>query len=489
MLNSIIYFEENCTKIFEKLENDFLKNPKNFAEYVYGITDELYKLGREMIKESLEMMDRMLQESPVRRKKWTVEAHHFKTLTTYLGDVTFQKTLFRNKETKEASYLLDRILEVEPNQRLTEDAVAEMLKEAVQTSYRRGGEQASLAAQVSRQTVKNKIHALEFPPDDSAPEQKKTVDYLYMDADEDHVALQFHEKKGDLTKAENGGKNNGLAAKIAYVYEGKEKVLPEGGRRELISCHYFCGTGSGQSNDEFWDGIHRYLERKYDLEKVKKIYLNADGGGWIKAGIKRIAGVTYVLDGFHLEKCLAKLTSHLKKERREEALEEFRETIRKKTKKGFQEQVENQKKEMPEWRNLKKVDEEAEYILSNWEAAKLRLEGKEGVLGSSTESHVSHVLSDRMSSRPKGWSSQGAEKMARLRAYYLNGGDMLELVRYQKKEKPEEEEEKEILSSTQMIRSEKNRHGDVGKYLESISHSVSEQVKKTAYFNAQIWGL
>ena len=51
MLNSIIYFEENCTKIFEKLENDFLKNPKNFAEYVYGITDELYKLGREMIKE------------------------------------------------------------------------------------------------------------------------------------------------------------------------------------------------------------------------------------------------------------------------------------------------------------------------------------------------------------------------------------------------------------------------------------------------------
>ena len=111
------------------------------------------------------------------------------------------------------------------------------------------------------------------------------------------------------------------------------------------------------------------------------------------------------------------------------------------------------------------------------------------MLGSSTESHVSHVLSDRMSSRPKGWSSQGAEKMARLRAYYLNGGDMLELVRYQKKEKPEEEEEKEILSSTQMIRSEKNRHGDVGKYLESISHSVSEQVKKMAYFNAHIWGL
>lgn len=93
-----------------------------------------------------------------------------------------------------------------------------------------------------------------------------------------------------------------------YVYEGKEKGPPKGGRRKLINCHYFCGTGSGASNDAFWDGIYRYLERNYDLENVKKIYLNADGRSWIKAGMKRIAGVTYVLDGFHLEKYLTKLT-------------------------------------------------------------------------------------------------------------------------------------------------------------------------------------
>ena len=34
-----------------------------------------------------------------------------------------------------------------------------------------------------------------------------------------------------------------------------------------------------------------------------------------------------------------------------------------------------------------------EYILSNWTATKLRLKHKEGVKGSSTEGHVSHVLS------------------------------------------------------------------------------------------------
>ncbi len=40
----------------------------------------------------------------------------------------------------------------------------------------------------------------------------------------------------------------------------------------------------------------------------------------------------------------------------------------------------------------------------------------------SAEGHVSHVLSSRLSSRPMAWSRLGAEKMAKLRAYYFNGG-------------------------------------------------------------------
>ena len=49
MLNSILYFEQFCIKNFEKLEDEFLKNPKNFAEYVFGLTDLLCKLGTEML--------------------------------------------------------------------------------------------------------------------------------------------------------------------------------------------------------------------------------------------------------------------------------------------------------------------------------------------------------------------------------------------------------------------------------------------------------
>ena len=80
--------------------------------------------------------------------------------------------------------------------------------------------------------------------------------------------------------------------------------------------------------------------------------------------------------------------------------------------------------------------------------------------------------------------------MAKLRAYELNGGDMLELVRYQKQNLSKAVGATyDVLSSAEMLQSEKNRHGKLGKYVESISHSVSLQNKKIVYFNSHIWGL
>lgn len=80
-----------------------------------------------------------------------------------------------------------------------------MLKKTVQISYRRGTQQVSLTTQVSQQTIKNKIHILEFLPHDQVAEHKKTMKHLYMDADEDHIALLFCEKKSGLIKAKNNG--------------------------------------------------------------------------------------------------------------------------------------------------------------------------------------------------------------------------------------------------------------------------------------------
>ena len=72
-----------------------------------------------------------------------------------------------------------------------------------------------------------KLHPLCFPLLE-APDEKKSVKTLYIDADEDHVSLQHLEKKGDV-KISN---SNTFMPKLVYIYEG---IDADYDRHELIS--------------------------------------------------------------------------------------------------------------------------------------------------------------------------------------------------------------------------------------------------------------
>ena len=81
--------------------------------------------------------------------------------------------------------------------------------------------------------------------------------------------------------------------------------------------------------------------------------------------------------------------------------------------------------------NEKAVNECEEYVLTNWDSSVLRMQDK-NVYGCSAEGHVSHVYSDRMSSRPMGWSETGADAMCQLRCYVRDYGEekVIDLVHY-----------------------------------------------------------
>ena len=63
MAKSIQHFGEISTGVFEKIIDEFYRNPTDFASFTQGITDELHRIGRLMIRETLEEMDRMLRDS------------------------------------------------------------------------------------------------------------------------------------------------------------------------------------------------------------------------------------------------------------------------------------------------------------------------------------------------------------------------------------------------------------------------------------------
>lgn len=108
------------------------------------------------------------------------------------------------------------------------------------------------------------------------------MEYLYIDADEDHVSLQFREKKGDLIRSENGNKNNGMITKLVYVYEGVEPAAPKSKRHRLINPYYF--SENHKTNEELWKTVWSYIKSHYEVDKIKKIYINGDGASWIQAG-------------------------------------------------------------------------------------------------------------------------------------------------------------------------------------------------------------
>ena len=266
-----------------------------------------------------------------------------------------------------------------------------------------------------------------------------------------------------------------------------EEETIKGKRHQLKHPYYFCRVCEGEENKKLWDEVYEYMKHTYDLSKVKKIYLNADGGSWITAGKRRIAGITYVLDEFHLRKYLQKITRNLPKEK-EELEKELIQMIRKKTKKEFEEKIKEIKEKVDSESGKRRIEEGAKYLLGNWSAARIRLLRKEGVIGSSTESHVSHVLSERMSSRAMGWSNVGMANMAELRAYYYNGGDMLELVRYQKRVQKEEKEEM-IYSSNKMWVEERKRQKELGCLADMKTYSIANaQIRKMLNCKHQICG-
>ncbi|MDR3353995.1 MAG: UPF0236 family protein, partial [Synergistaceae bacterium] len=98
------------------------------------------------------------------------------------------------------------------------------------------------------------------------------------------------------------------------------------------------------------------------------------------------------------------------------------------------------------------------YILSNWEGIQMRQQ--KGMQGSCTEPMVSHVLSERLSRNPMGWSEGGLAQMAMIRVYAKNGGivkeqDILQSPRIKGNKAPRyieryrgivERQEKEFLS-------------------------------------------
>jgi hypothetical protein len=373
---------------------------------------------------------------------------------------------------------------LEKHARISEDAEARILEEAVESSYRKGGINASIGEQnVSKETVMNKLHALEFPKLEPLDEKRK-VSRLYIDADEDHVSLQYLEKKGDIKKP----RVNTVMPKLIYVYED---IDFDGSKHELKECHFFGGDYAGTSGTkELWQEVFEFIESSYDEAVLEKIYINGDGAEWIKSGARMHAKAHFILDRFHMHKYIISATSHLK-DSVQDARSEIYRAINGKRKWAAEEAFDKILNVTESETRRRAVESAKNYILGNWTGIMESLKAKDKSLQCSAEGHVSHIYADRMSSRPLGWSRTGADKMSRLRIYRQNKRDMLELVRYQKQELPLAAGAEEVIySARQMLLEESRNRAKLGELADMPVYSIPyPKIKKIAALKNHIWGL
>ena len=480
MYNSIQHFVKYGIPQLEETQKTFMENPSLLGECAVQVKQIMLELGCQILSEIVEECNTMLEDSVKRKLHWQIKDRSEKHLLTSLGSISFTHTRFEHKTTGETAYLLDRILGLSPHARLSEDAKASLLEEAAQSSYEKASQLSGGEGRVSRETVMrhvHRIHAPSYKKEDSGV--KRRVKYLYVEADEDHIALQFHKKKGDIKRWKGHG-DNGQIVKLVYVHEGYEET--ERKRKQLKEVVYFGGLYSGKENEKLWREVKGYIEGRYDREAIERIYFQSDGGSWMKKGIEMLGG-SYVVDEFHMKKYVKRMIRVTGEEGQEEEVLKY---LERGERKKLKEWAEEKGKGLEE-KKRKRLEESVGYLEKNWKGIRMRIKREEGMMGSSTESHISHVLSARMSSRPMGWSKEGAGKLSELRIYWKNGRKVEELLRAEKEE--ERKEEDRVYSAQDMIKWEKRSRKRNGKYVEALQATVSRQTGMKMYFQAAITGI
>lgn len=436
----------------------------------------LNRIGLELLKEVYESIDEAIYRENKKDHIYSVVKKDEKSLLTSLGEVKFTKRLYKDLRGK-SKYLFDEHLKIRKGTRITVDAVSRVIDETIDTSYRKGGLNASISDSITKQTVKNILKTTEVPKVSyKIPKKKKQVEYLYIDADEDHIALQREYELNAINK-------------LIYVYEGIESVAPRSERNRLINPHYFARVTIGKGdNTRFWQEVRKYIDDVYDIKSIKRIYLNGDGALWIKEALNVFSNITFVMDKFHVTEYIHRMTKHLDKYQ-DEAKEEIYKIIHKRDRDAYDRFIGKLYATSKNSTTEKNIIDGDVYFRNNFDSICLRFSKDEHIVGCSAEGHISHVLASRMSSRPMGWTIKGANKITALRLYKLNGGDIYTLVKANDIAKQShtftsnQEDDDRVYSAQYVITDEKNKNHEELKYIEHYKAELTVQGKKALLAN------
>lgn len=406
--------EQNpMNKIIQEILNDVVKKSGNsFTKFVEGSSnlDELIfeektifkQSAKKVVQSELELVDKMLIKQS-QRKGWQIHDVRERHINTELGEIVYRRHYYNHTKLGYA-YMLDRFLSLNPYQRLTIQTQADVISRASKVSYQETINTLPELELYSKSTVMRVIRRynhFDLVGEDQAPRDPRSVKSLFIEADEGHLKMQ---PKGTRF------------SHLIVVHEGwyqKDKS-----HKALINKHVFGGDYTHDVN-HLWNQVLDYLDLHYDLDMVKNIYVSGDGAAWIKQGADTIPHSQFILDNFHAMQALhnislitkvpvGKLTEWVNENKRRLFFDLIKERLDEKINTNTE---------------LTRLEQLSKYIRNNWSF--ISLKHTDDFKGTNMEGQVSHIIADRMTSRPMCWSIIGGDQMGHWRSLIANGISVL----------------------------------------------------------------
>jgi hypothetical protein len=214
------------------------------------------------------------------------------------------------------------------------------------------------------------------------------------------------------------GKEKGKRSKMIPLVTVAEGVYQEcKGRNRTINPMYFANETF--DTKELWKTTEGYIGKAYDLDQIEKVYVHGDGGQWIKNGLENITQSVHVMDGYHFKRDLRSICRILPHRNiKVTLLNALKGNDPEKAERYIQKLLDEPMTD----KEQKRILGFAGYLFRFWEEIRRRL--TEDIPGSCTEGQVSHVLSERFSRDPLGWSEKPLGKLVSVRVYLKDGGKL-----------------------------------------------------------------
>lgn len=400
----------NVEYLINNLLNTDISN--HYFNTIFTIQQAARDIIKSIIISTFEELDNEFKESAYRKSRYYINKSNIpRTFITIVGEITFNRTYYISKNSKKKFFYIDKIFDLPKNDHYDPIVKAIAISKTVSTSQAQSVrdtsslindisyfESSSSIKDIPRQSVCNWIKEWNVP--NIVPKAIDTPDTLYVMADEKYIGAQ------DIKKD--------IMVKAFVAFEDVKNISKN--RRKLINRTVFSHYG-----DKPWIAFMDYIAMKYDFDKINNICLFGDGASWIKSGTNELRlsqnnSVKFYLCEFHFKQAIHHITTD--SDERYYLLHIFKN----KSKSYFIDAVGTIIYDNPKRKDI--ITKKLNYIINNYTNIKSMLDLN---IGSSMESHISHLIASFFSARPKGFSTKKIEKYLKLNDYKNNNINIFKL--------------------------------------------------------------